>query len=685
MATAVSEDFWAVTGAQPSPGRAFAPGERGVVVLGRGIFERTLGSDPSIIGKTIRLDGRTLTVVGIMPPGFRFLFPSPAPHGLDAAQIEAYVPSDLSPANQVRGRNMAIVNVLAKLKPGVSLQQARAELQGLQDRIGAANGTGDFYRMVELRVQPLQERLVGNARQALLVLSAAVGFVLLIACANLANLLLARATSRQKEMAVRVALGAGRGRVAWQYLAEGLVLATAGGLLGLLLARVAIRAILALGPQSTPRLAETALDARVLGFTIAVSLLTGILFGLGPAFSFSPGKLYDILKSGAHISPSPMTLRLRQMLVCGELALALVLLIGAGLMLKSFWKMNTRPAGFQPESILKMTVSLSGPNYRQDAQQLAYLEQSLGRLESAPGVRAVGMAFSIYRAPAIVEGAPPLPPGQTSSASFHTRSAGYFRALGIQLRRGRWMTDAESQPVLLVNESFARTVLGADDPLGKRIRVMQKVAEIVGVVADMKTAKLDADPEPEVYIPYRQSPFLRSFDLLVKVSGTPQAAALHELVANVDRTQPVYRVETLEQALSDSISPRRFNLFLLAVFAIVALSLGWVGVYGVMSYLVTQRTQEIGVRMALGAQRSEVLRLVVGQGMLVTLAGIAIGTAAAVALTRWMSSLLYDVTATDPWTFATVAAGLAMAALIACWLPAMKAARVNPVVALRYE
>jgi len=247
------------------------------------------------------------------------------------------------------------------------------------------------------------------------------------------------------------------------------------------------------------------------------------------------------------------------------------------------------------------------------------------------------------------------------------------------------MTDAESKPVLLVNESFARTVLGAGDPLGKRIRVMQKVAEIVGVVADMKTAKLDADPEPEVYIPYRQSPFLRSFDLLVKVSGTPQAAALHELVANVDRTQPVYRVETLEQALSDSISPRRFNLFLLAVFAIVALSLGWVGVYGVMSYLVTQRTQEIGVRMALGAQRSEVLRLVVGQGMLVALAGIAIGTAASVALTRWMASLLYDVTATDPWTFATVCAGLAMAALIACWVPAMRAARVNPVIALRYE
>ncbi len=486
-------------------------------------------------------------------------------------------------------------------------------------------------------------------------------------------------------MAVRAALGAGRGRIAWQYLAEGLVLATAGGALGLLLARVAIRAMLAMGAESTPRLADTALDAHVLGFTMAVSLLTGVLFGLGPAVSFSQGKLYDTLRSGGHASPSPVSFRLRQVLVCAELALALVLMIGAGLMLKSFWRMNARPPGFQPESIVKMSVSLSGPNYRETAQQLAYLEQSLGRLEGAPGVRAAGMAFAIYWGPAVLDGAPTPSPGQAPKASFQTRSAGCFRALGMQLRGGRWMTDAEMNRVVLVNETFARTVFGAGDPLGKRIRVLQDAAEIVGVVADLKTAKLDADPEPEVYIPYRQSPFLRSFDLLAKVSGTPQAAALQELVASVDRTQPVYHVETLEQALSNSISPRRFNLFLLAVFAIVALSLGWVGVYGVMSYLVTQRTQEIGVRMALGAQRSEVLRLVVGQGMLVALTGIAAGTAASMALTRWMSSLLYDVTATDPWTFATVCAGLAMAALIACWVPAMRAARVNPVIALRYE
>ena len=396
MAASVTGDFWGITGARPSPGRAFAPGERGVVVLGRGIFERRLGSDPGIIGKTVTLDGRAVTVVGVMPPGFRFQFPQTSPSVTEKTEIELYQPSDLSPANQVRGRNMAVVNVVAKLKAGISIQRARAEMEAIQARIFRENPQS-YYNQLTLRVLPLQEKLVGSARRALLVLLAAVGFVLLIACANIANLLLARASSRQKEIAVRTALGAGRLRVVRQFLAEGLVLSLVGGAVGLLLAQWGIVLMLRLGPQAVPRLAETAMDGRALAFTFAVSLATGLLFGLGPALACSQTRLHPVLKEGARTSASSAGLNIRRLLVGGELALALVLLIGAGLMLKSFWRMNARPAGFQPESILLMRVTLSGPNYRAIPQQLAYIDQELQRLEAAPGVQAAGIGMSLFQ------------------------------------------------------------------------------------------------------------------------------------------------------------------------------------------------------------------------------------------------------------------------------------------------
>ena len=690
MTASVTDDFWAITGAQPSPGRAFAPGERGVVVLGRRIFERRLGSDPNIIGKTVTLDGRAVTVVGVMPPGFRFEFPQSAPSVTEKTEIEAYQPIDLSPANQVRGRNMAVVNVVAKLKTGISLQRAHTELEAIQAQIARANPQS-YYNQLTLRVLPLQEKLVGNARRALLVLLAAVGFVLLIACANIANLLLARASSRQKEIAVRTALGAGRLRVVRQFLAEGLVLSLVGGAAGLLLAQWGIVLMLRLGPQAVPRLAETAMDGRALAFTFAVSLATGLLFGLGPALAFSQTRLHPVLKAGARTSASPAGLNLRRLLVGGELALALVLLIGAGLMLKSFWRMNARPAGFQPESILVMRVTLSGPNYRAMPQQLAYIEQELQRLEAAPGVQAAGIGMPLFQGVVAVVGAPPYPPGQGPRTFYHTRSAGYFRATGMPLLKGRWITDAGTTGVVLVNETFARIVFGDGDPIGKNIRIPRQqpdpIAAIVGVVADLKTTKLDADPGPEVYIPYRQSPFVRMHDVVVKIAGNPLAIApsLRELVSKIDRTQPVYQVQTLEQALADSISPRRFNLFLLGVFAVVAVVLGAVGIYGVMSYMVSQRTHEIGVRMALGARQGEVLRMVVRQGMYVAAAGILSGVAASLVLTRLMGSLLYEVTATDPSTFVVVCLALGVAALAACCVPAVKAARVDPIVALRYE
>jgi putative ABC transport system permease protein len=398
-----------------------------------------------------------------------------------------------------------------------------------------------------------------------------------------------------------------------------------------------------------------------------------------------------VLKEGGWTSSGSVGLNVRRLLVGGELALALVLLIGAGLMLKSFWRMNARPAGFHPESILVMRVSLSGPNYRSMPQQFTYIEQALRRLEAAPGVQAAGIANSTVRGVVGVEGEPPYPPGQGPQTTYNTRSTGYFRAMGVPLLKGRWMIDTETNDVVLINETFARVVFGTGDPIGRRIRVPRQqqpsVAEIVGVVADLKATKLDADAEPEVYIPYRQSIFVRMADVVVKTSGSPlaMASALRESVAGIDRTQPVYHVETLEQALADSISPRRFNLFLLGVFAAVAVVLGAVGIYGVMSYMVTQRTREIGVRMALGARQGEVLRMVVRQGMWVAGAGILCGVAASLALTRLMGSLLYDVTATDPSTFAVVSMALGAAALVACCVPAVKAARVDPIVALRYE
>ncbi len=685
--TSGTEDLWTLADVQPSPGRRFLPGERDVVILGRGIFERRLGSDPNIVGKTVNLGGRVVTVVGVMPPGFRFQFPASSPSVAGIQEPDAYEPEDLTPAAQVRGG--FIVNAVAKLKPGVSVEQARAELETIQARIARANPQFS-YNWFTLLVEPIQERLVGSARPALLVLLAAVGFVLLIACANIANLLLARASARQREIAVRAALGAGRMRLVCQSLSEGVVLSLIGGAAGLALAHWGIALMIRLGPQAVPRLADTALDGRVFAFTFAVSIATGLLFALGPALALAPTRLHSDLKEGGRTSAGSTGVSLRRLLVSGELALALVLLIGAGLMLKSFWRMNARPAGFHPESILVMTYSLQGPDYREMPQQVAYIERVLQRLESAPGVQSAGISKQTMRGIVKLDGSP-SDQGRTPGTTYSTRSAGYFRALGTRLIKGRWLDDAETGDVVLVNETFARALFGTDDPIGRRILVPrlqgEQASTIAGVVADLKAAKLDADTVPEVYTPYRQAIFARSAEIFVRTSRDPSAMApaLRELAAGVDRSQPVYHFQTLEQVLADSISPRRFNLFLLGVFAAVAILLGAVGIYGVMSYMVTQRTQEIGVRIALGARPGEVLRMVVGQGMLVAAIGIVCGVGAALALTRLMGSLLYDVAATDPSTFVVVCLALGFAALAACFVPAIKAAHVDPIVALRYE
>ncbi len=687
-------DFWSVMGVRPALGRTFAAGEPHVVVLSYRLFETQFSADARIIGKIVTLAGDPVTVVGVMPKDFRFLFPSMGIYGprLTGWEMEAFLPDQTPAASQTRHGPMLILNVVGKRKPEAPIETVRAEFQAIQARV--IPQMPQFYEHIKLRVTPLRDRLVEETRPALLVLLFAVGFVLLIACANVANLLLARATARQKEISIRTALGAGRMRVVRQFLTESLVLALAGGALGLLVARWGMTFIARFGPPDVPRLHEVGINSWVLGFTLVTSILTGLAFGIGPALSSSKANLNEVLKETSRTSTGSASRRMRGLLVAGELALALVLLTGAGLMVKSFWKMNAHAQGFDPASTLVMKLSLSGPQYRErePAAGIAYMQEVRHRLEGAPSVAAAGISGGSYRGPLNEDGVPPAP-GPALMSVFHSVSAGYLHAIGMRLVEGRWMTDNEPADVVMVNESLARREFGNQDPVGKRLRVSgdtpttSSPATIVGVVADLKYTKLDADPEPEVYVPYRQLPLLQSSDVVIRTTRDPRAVApdLRRLISEIDRAQPVVEVTTLEQELADSIAPRRFNMMLLAIFAGIAVLLAAVGIYGVMSYAVTQRTPEIGVRIALGARQDEVVRMVVRQGMAVAAAGVTIGLVAAFGLTRLMAGLLYDVKPSDPQTFVAVCAALAGAAWLACWLPARKAARVDPVVALRYE
>ncbi len=689
-------DFWTVMGAHPMLGRTFLPGEPNVVVLGYQLFERQFAGDPHIIGQSVTLGGDPVRIIGVMPRDFRFLFPiheqeayGPRP---TSWEIEAYAPDTTPEASQTRQGAMLVLDVVGKRKPETPIESVRAELQGIQTRV--APQIPMFYANIKLRVLPLRDKLGEGARPALLVLLASVGFVLLIACANVANLLLARATTRQREISIRAALGAGRMRVIRQFLTESLMLALTGGALGLILARWGITFIVRFGPADVPRLREVAINAWVLGFTLVASVLTGLVFGIGPALSSSKANLNDVLKESSRTSMASASRRMRGLLVAGELALALVLLTGAGLMVKSFWKMNARTQGFDPARTLVMKLALSGPSYRAPEAGIGYVQELMRRLDVAPGVASAGISGAGYTLAAPLDGAPPPLPGQRPAViSFHAVSEGYLHAIGMRLLEGRWMTDHEPADVAMVNESVVRRVFRGEDPVGKRIRVsgatpsISSPATIIGVVADLKYAKLDADAAPEIYLPYRQLPLLRALDVVIRTTGDPRALApdLRKLISAIDRSQPVNQVVTLDQVLADSIAPRRFNMLLLGIFAGIAVLLAAVGIYGVMSYAVTQRTQEIGVRMALGARQDEVVRMVVKQGMGVVVVGVGTGLVAALALTRMMAGLLYEVKPSDPQTFVVVCMALAGAALLACWIPARKAARVDPVVALRYE
>ena len=675
---------------RPVVGRVFLPeqaqpGSDTVVLISHGLWQRRYASDPQVVGKQLKLNGRDYQVVGVMPPDFRL-----------SQRVDLWTPLALGPKESAN-RAVGSLVVLGRLKPGVPVERAQAEMSAIAGRLREQfpdTNAGHGVRLISLH-----EQLVGDIRLPLFVLLGSVGFVLLIACANVANLLVARAASRQKEMAVRAALGASRARLARQLLVESVMLAVLGGLLGLFIAYWGIDLLIAGMPDNVPRAQESGLDLRVLGFTFGISVLTGIVFGLAPALQASKVDLNETLKEGGRsASTSSGGKRLRGFLVVAETALALVLLVCAGLMIKSFVRLQEVDPGFNPEGLLSMQLNLPPTKYAEPHQQTAFFNDLLERVRNTPGVQSAAVVTTLPLSGAnnintsfVIEGAPAAGAGEDLTADYRVASPDYFRTVGVPVQRGAVFTPqdtAQSPPKVVVNETMARRYFASQDPVGSRITVdvppKPVTFEIVGVVGDVKHVGLDSDAKPEIYVSYQQQPW-PAMTLVVKTAGDPlkMAPAVRAKVLEVDKDQPVFNVRSMDQVVAESVAQPRLTMFVLGVFAAVALLLAGMGVYGVMAYSVTQRTHEMGLRMALGANQGHVLMLIIKQGMALTLVGVGIGLVAAVAATRLLSSLLYGVSATDPVTFAGVSAVLSLVALLACYFPARRAMRVDPIIALR--
>ena len=696
-----SASLFQLLGIEAKLGRTFLPdedqpGASRVVIISHGFWERRFGADPQIIGKTLTLDDESYTVVGVMPADFQFPRKGEMPGGyMFPRRVELYTPLAWTPA-QASDRNRDFMAVVARLKPGVNAAQAQADMDAVAERLEEEYPQSNTNKGV--LIVPLHQQAIGDVRTALLVLLGAVAFVLLIACANVANLLLARAASRQREIAIRTALGASRSRIVRQLLTESIVLALAGGTLGILLAMWGIKLLMAISPANLPRVDAISIDGRVFGFTFAVSIVTGIVFGLVPAIQASKPDVNEALKEGGRASTTGHN-RFRSLLVVSEVALSLVLLIGAGLMIRSFVRLLNESPGLDPENVLTLDVVLPRNKYT-GPQQMAFFQQVIDRMKALPSVKSAGAVFPLPLSGAeegmgfSIEGRPPAAPGESLSTGPRWVSPDYFKVMGLRLMRGREISEGDgsnSPNVLVINEAMAGRFFPDEDPIGKRIafnRVngVPNWREIVGVVGNVKDIALDTEPRPQMYIPFTQSPIF-IMTLVLRTAGDPLslvAAARGEVVA-VNPSQPISNVHTMEELVSNSAAQRRFNMLLLSIFAGVALLLAAVGIYGVMSYAVAQRTHEMGVRMALGARTPDVLALVIKQGMTLALSGVGIGLAAAYGLTRILESLLYGVSPTDPLTFSMIAVLLALIALLACYLPARRATKVDPMNALRYE
>ncbi|HEX7955639.1 MAG TPA: ABC transporter permease, partial [Pyrinomonadaceae bacterium] len=607
---------------------------------------------------------------------------------------ELWAPLALS-TQEPGNRGSHYLNVVARLKDGVTAEQAQAEMEAIASRLEQQYPVNVGH---SVNIFPLHDEVVGAVRPALLLLLGVVGFVLLIACANVANLLLARGASRQTEIAVRTALGAGRLRIVRQLVTESLLLAFAGGTLGLMLSVWGVDSLVKLIPADMPRVGEIGVDRWVFAFTSLVSFSTGVLFGLLPALQVSKGNFHEALKEGGRgpSSGSSRQSRLRGVLVVAEVAAALILLIGAGLLGESFVRLRSVSPGFDPSNVLTMQLSLPPAKYKEPGRQAAFLQQVLERVESLPGVRAAGAVVGLPLGGNSasryfqIEGRPPKPAGEGLNTNFNLASPNYFRALGIPLKSGRYFGehDAAGAPeVVVINETMARRFWPDEDPLGKRLRIGENPwRTVVGVVSDVKNDGLGAESKPEMFYPLAQSP-LPFMTLVVRSDADPAAlvAAVRGAVREVDKEQPVYDVKTMEQRVAESVSPQRLTALLVGLFAALAATLAAVGIYGVISYTVTQRTHEIGVRVALGARGVDVLRLVVGQGMRLVLAGVGLGLVGALALTRLVSSFFFGVSAADPAVYGGVSLLLLAVALLACLVPARRAAKTDPMVALRYE
>jgi predicted permease len=685
----VTDDFWRLSGGRLSHGRVPKNGERAVVVLSHALFSDRFQGDPAVIDSTVLLNGQPVTIVGVLPDDFVFELPIQTFDGLrQQRRVDAYRSMVLEPQDRMRGQ---ILHVVGRLKPDVSLAQAQTELETIHARIMAQTPL-PFLDKYPLGMAPVREKLTGNSRWTLGILLAAVGFVLLIVCTNIAGLLLARWSVRQKEMAVRASLGAGRARLLRQAITEGIVLALAGGAAGLLFADWALGVVVRLTPDAISGLGQSRIDGLVITYSLLISLVTTCLSSIAPAISQWRADVMHFRERSA--TSRPDQLRSRRLLVATQLALAAVLLTGAALLLKSYVRMHAYPDGFHPDRILSFRVPLSGPRYRDIEQRRQFADALLTRMASA-NLEAFGLNTGVDFIMIVrKEGAPrpgpgePRPPG----AAVNAASAGGAATMGLRILSGRWITDREPNPVVVINERLRRRDFAGEDPVGQAIFIPgapgapDVLATIVGVVSDVKYSKLDDAPGADLYVPYRHHPLL-GFTVLSRVAGDPRSSvpALREILADIDATQPMFDVTTLEQSLADSIAPRRFNLLLFGTFAATAVILALIGVYGVVAYLVTRRTQEIGIRLALGAERKSVVGMVIRQGLGMTIGGLAIGVVAAMVLTRMMERLLYEVEPTDPATFTIVAVALAVAALTACAWPAMKAARVDPLTALRLE
>jgi len=684
----VSAGVFEMLGVKPVQGRTFIdeedqPGHENVVILSANLWNRRFGSDPNIVGQSITLSASSYTIIGMMPASFQF----------PDRDTDLWTPIAFT-ARQAQQHGSHYLSVIGRLKQGVTVQEADTEMRAIAARL--AEQYPDSNAGWSTNVFPLQEYEVRDIKSELIFLLGAVALVLLIACANVANLLLARATARQKEMAIRSALGASRWRVVRQLLTESVLLALLGGAVGLLLAFWGVESLLALAPEDLPRVKDVALDGRVLGFTLVVTLFTGIIFGLVPALQASRPNLNETLKEGGRGTTGGHH-RVRGSLVIVEVALALILLVCSGLLIRSFISLRQVNPGFNANNALAVNISLPGRKYPNPDQYSAFFAQLIEKTSVLPGVVAAGVTQSLpiqgdFLLGFSIQGRPPAPLGEDKSTNYYAVTPDYFKAMGIPLIRGRLFTEQDNKNtprVALINETMARTYFADEDPIGKGINVTngpERFREIIGIVGDVKQYGLSQPTTLQTYEPYLQAPF-SGVTLVVRTEGYPAALseAIRRQVLDLDKEQPVSRIRTLDQIIAGSVEQQHFLMLLLGVFAAVALNLAAVGLYGVMSYAVTQRTHEIGIRMALGANAGNVLRLIVGHGMMLALIGVAIGLAGAFAVTRVMAKLLFGVSTTDPVTFAGISVLLTGVALVACLAPAVRATKVDPILALRHE